>query len=114
MGSDILNGSTAPNAALIFVGLDDWKKRDAPELHADALARKLNAQFQAPEARIFAFGPPPLPGYGNSSGFTLQLQDRSGGSFDQLAAQVKRFMAEAAKRPEIGRLTTTRISHASD
>jgi multidrug efflux pump subunit AcrB len=48
-----------------------------------------------------------LPGYGNSSGFTLQLQDRSGGSFDQLAAQVKRFMAEASKRPEIGRLTTT-------
>ena len=107
-GFNILNGLTASNAALIFVGLDDWKKRDAPELHADALARKLNAQFfRLPEARIFAFGPPPLPGYGNSSGFTLQLQDRSGGSFDQLAAQVKRFMAEAAKRPEIGRLTTT-------
>ena len=107
-GFNILNGLTAPNAALIFVGLDDWKKRDAPELHADALVRKLNAQlFRLPEARIFAFGPPPLPGYGNSSGFTLQLQDRSGGSFDQLAAQVKRFMAEAAKRPEIGRLTTT-------
>jgi len=107
-GFNILNAQTAPNAGLIFIGLDDWKKREAPELKAEALARKLNAQFfKIPEARIFAFGPPPLPGYGNSSGFTLQLQDRSGGSVDQLGAQVKAFMAEASKRPEIGRLTTT-------
>jgi hydrophobe/amphiphile efflux-1 (HAE1) family protein len=107
-GFNILNSQTAPNAGLIFIGLDDWKKREAPELQAEALARKLNAQFfRIPEARIFAFGPPPLPGYGNSSGFTLQLQDRSGGSVDQLGAQVKAFMAEASKRPEIGRLTTT-------
>jgi multidrug efflux pump subunit AcrB len=68
----------------------------------------LNAKLAVlPEALIFAFGPPPLPGYGNVSGFTLQLQDRSGGSLDQLSAQVKQFMAEASKRPEIGRLTTT-------
>ncbi|MBV8275126.1 MAG: multidrug efflux RND transporter permease subunit, partial [Verrucomicrobia bacterium] len=107
-GFNILKGLVAPKAGLIFIGLDDWKKRDAPELHAEALARKLNAQFvRIPDARIFAFGPPPLPGYGNSSGFALQLQDRSGGSFDQLAAQVKDFMAEVSKRPEIGRVTTT-------
>jgi multidrug efflux pump subunit AcrB len=37
----------------------------------------------------------------------VQLQDLSGGSVDQLAAQVQRFIAEASKRPEIGRLTTT-------
>jgi hydrophobe/amphiphile efflux-1 (HAE1) family protein len=107
-GFNILSGQVAPNAGLIFIGLDDWKIRDTPELHSDALVRKLNAQFsKLPEALIFAFGPPPLPGYGNSSGFSLQLQDRSGGSFEQLAAQVKQFMAEAGKRPEIGRLTTT-------
>jgi hydrophobe/amphiphile efflux-1 (HAE1) family protein len=107
-GFNILNGLAAQNAGLIFVGLDDWKKRETPELHVEALVRKLNTQFsRIPEARIFAFGPPPLPGYGNSSGFTLQLQDRSGGSFDQLAAQVRGFIAEASKRPEIGRLTTT-------
>ena len=56
---------------------------------------------------MIAFGPPALPGYGNVAGFTLQLQDRSGGSVDNLAAQVQRFIAEASKRPEIGRLTTT-------
>jgi hydrophobic/amphiphilic exporter-1 (mainly G- bacteria), HAE1 family len=107
-GFNILSGLASPNAGLIFIGLDDWKKRDSSELHAAALVKQLNAKFAVlPEALIFAFGPPPLPGYGNVSGFTLQLQDRSGGSLDQLSAQVKQFMAEASKRPEIGRLTTT-------
>jgi hydrophobic/amphiphilic exporter-1 (mainly G- bacteria), HAE1 family len=107
-GYNILTSLNMPNAALIFVGLEDWKKREAPDLHAAAIAREWNRKFSAlPEARIIAFGPPPLPGYGNVSGFTIQLQNRSRGSVDQLAAQVQQFLAEAAKRPELGRLSTT-------
>ena len=107
-GYNILTGLNMSNSALMFVGLDDWKKREAPELRAAAITRAWNQKFSAfPEARIFAFGPPALPGYGNVAGFTLQLQDRSGGSPDNLASQVQRFIAEASKRPEIGRLTTT-------
>ena len=44
---------------------------------------------------------------GTSRGLPIQLQNRSGGSVDQLAAQVQQFLAEAAKRPELGRLSTT-------
>ena len=77
-------------------------------MHAKALAATWNKKFASiPGARIFAFGPPPLPGYGNVSGFTMQLQERSGGSIDQLSAIVSQVQAAAAKRPEIGRLTTT-------
>ncbi|MEX1116414.1 MAG: multidrug efflux RND transporter permease subunit [Akkermansiaceae bacterium] len=107
-GMNILNNLNVSNAALMFIGLDDWKDREAPELHAKALAKTWNRKFAGiPGARIFAFGPPPLPGYGNVSGFTMQLQDRSGGSVEQLAAMVTQVQAAAAKRPEIGRLTTT-------
>ncbi|RYD23519.1 MAG: multidrug efflux RND transporter permease subunit [Verrucomicrobiaceae bacterium] len=107
-GMNILNNLNVPNAALMFIGLDDWKDRASPELHAKALAAEWNKKFYGiPGARVFAFGPPPLPGYGNVSGFTMQLQDRSGGSVDQLAAMVAQAQAAAAKRPEIGRLTTT-------
>ena len=82
-GFNILTGLNMSNSALIFVGLDDWKKREAPELRAAAITRAWNQKFSGfPEARIFAFGPPALPGYGNVAGFTLQLQDRSGGSVD--------------------------------
>lgn len=107
-GMNILNSLNVPNAALMFVGLDDWDKRQDPKLHAKAIAAEWNKKFYGiAGARVFAFGPPPLPGYGNASGFTMQLQDRSGGSVDQLAGYVDQVMAAAAKRPEIGRMSTT-------
>ena len=107
-GMNILNNLNVPNAALMFIGLDDWKERATPELHAKAIADAWNKKFATiPGARIFAFGPPALPGYGNVSGFTMQLQDRSGGNVEQLAAMVNQVQAAAAKRPEIGRVSTT-------
>jgi hydrophobic/amphiphilic exporter-1 (mainly G- bacteria), HAE1 family len=63
--------------------------------------------YAIPGARAFAFGPPPLPGYGSVSGFTMQLQDRSGGTVDELAGYVQQVVAAASKRPEISRLSTT-------
>ena len=77
-------------------------------MQAKAIAQEWTKKFAAiPGARAFAFGPPPLPGYGNVSGFTMQLQDRSGGSIEQLAGYVQQLQAEAAKRPEIARVSTT-------
>jgi HAE1 family hydrophobic/amphiphilic exporter-1 len=107
-GMNILNSLNVPNAAMMFVGLEDWEERLSPELHASALVREWNKKFQGiPGARAFAFGPPPLPGYGNVSGFTLQLQDRSGGTIEQLAGYVQQLQAAVAKRPEIARVSTT-------
>jgi hydrophobic/amphiphilic exporter-1 (mainly G- bacteria), HAE1 family len=107
-GMNILNSLNFPNAALLFVGLEDWAERKEPALHASAIAREWNRKFYGiPEARVFAFGPPALPGYGNVSGFTLQLQDLSGGSIGQLAIYLEQLQAEAAKHPAIGRISTT-------
>ena len=107
-GMNVLNSLNFPNCALMFVGLEPWEERKSPELSASAITRQWNRKFYAlPGARVFAFGPPPLPGYGNVSGFTMQLQDRSGGSVQQLAGYVKQLTEAAAKRPEIGRISTT-------
>jgi HAE1 family hydrophobic/amphiphilic exporter-1 len=107
-GMNIMNSLNFPNSALMFVGLEPWEERKAPQLHASAIARGWNRKFFGiPGAQAFAFGPPPLPGYGNVSGFTMQLQDRSGGSIQQLAGYVQQLTAAAAKRPEIGRISTT-------
>ncbi|MCF7676234.1 MAG: efflux RND transporter permease subunit, partial [Akkermansiaceae bacterium] len=107
-GMSILNSLNFPNSALMFIGLDDWQDRKSAELHAKQLVAEWNKKFYAiPGARVFAFGPPPLPGYGNVSGFTMQLQDRSGGSVDDLAGYVQQVIKEAAKHPEIGRVSTT-------
>jgi len=107
-GMNILNSLNVPNAGLLFIGLDDWKDRQDPSLSVKAIAAQWNKKFfMIPGARVFAFGPPALPGYGSVSGFTMQLQDRAGGSVDQLAGYIQQVQAAAAKRPEIGRLSST-------
>jgi hydrophobe/amphiphile efflux-1 (HAE1) family protein len=107
-GYNILNSLNFPNAGMMFVGLAPWEERKSPTLHAKALVQEWNRKFAAiPGAQAFAFGPPPLPGYGNVSGFTMQLQDRSGGSIQQLAGYVQQLQAAVAKRPEIARVSTT-------
>ncbi len=107
-GMNIMNSLNFPNAALMFVGLKNWDERKGSALHAKALAMEWNKKFQSiADARAFSFGPPPLPGYGNVSGFSMQVQDRTGGSIDELAKNIKQFLAAASKRPELGRITTT-------
>src|SRR6185503_17014434 len=107
-GYNVLNSLNFPNSAMMFVGLEPWEERKSPTLHANALLQEWNRKFAAiPGARAFAFGPPPLPGYGNVSGFTMQLQDRSGGSIEQLAGYVQQLQQKVAARPEIARVSTT-------
>ena len=54
------------------------------------------------EAQVFAFTPPPIPGLGSGSGFTMMLQDRGGNTPQYLAEQAANFMEAARQRPEIG------------
>jgi HAE1 family hydrophobic/amphiphilic exporter-1 len=105
-GYSLLSGTKSTNAGFIFVTLKDWAERENTALE---LAQKLNGIFymQINEAQVFAFGPPAIPGLGSGSGFTLMLQDRSGGSPVYLAEQSQRFIQAAIQRPEIGSIFTT-------
>jgi hydrophobe/amphiphile efflux-1 (HAE1) family protein len=107
-GMNILNNLSVPNAALMFVGLESWEERAESGLSSSEIAAEWNKKFFAiPGARVFAFGPPALPGYGSVSGFTMQLQERSGGGIKELTEALAKVQAAAAKRPEIGRISTT-------
>jgi len=91
-----------------FVQLKPWHDRKTPETHANGVVAALNREFaqQIPEAGVVAFGPPSIPGLGTGAGFTMELQDRSGGTPEYLAEQAGKFIAAARKRPEIGRIST--------
>jgi HAE1 family hydrophobic/amphiphilic exporter-1 len=107
-GFSLVTGAYSSNMGFFFVQLKPWEERHAPEDHAFEVINTLNRAFaaQIPEAGIVAFGPPAIPGLGTGAGFTMQLQDRSGGSPEYLAQQTARFMEAARKRPEIGRIGT--------
>ena len=85
-----------------FVGLKPWDERKGDDMTSAAILKRLNAQFsQIVEARVFAVAPPAIPGISSAGGFSMMLQDRSGGSVQFLAQNVGKFMAEAKKRPEL-------------
>ncbi len=106
-GYNVLSGVVDSASVTAFVGLDDWKDRTSPQLHVNGILRDVTRKAAAwPEARTIAFGPPPLPGFGNASGFNFMLQDRAGGSVEDLAAMTRTFMAAAQQRPEVARLYT--------
>lgn len=106
-GFSLLTQAYASNNAFFFITLKPWEDRTAPETHSFKVIEALNTKFAGvSEGLAFSFGPPAIPGLGTGSGFSMMLQDRSGGTPEFLAEQTANFMAEARKRPEIGRITT--------
>jgi HAE1 family hydrophobic/amphiphilic exporter-1 len=105
-GYSMLTGSNSTNAVIFFISLVDWDLRENTALD---LVESLNRDFYfaIDEARVFAFGPPAIPGLGNASGFTLMLQDRAGNPPAYLAQQAVRFIQTAREKPEIGSVFTT-------
>ena len=70
-------------------GLTPWEQRTTPETSVKGIQAALNRQLsQLPEGRAFAILPPAIPGFGRAGGFSMMLQDRSGGSIEFLAEQV--------------------------
>ncbi len=107
-GYSMINTAYASNTGMFFVSLKPWEERTEHEEHVFRVMAALNRQFalRVPEATVFAFGPPAIPGLGTGAGFNFMLQDRSGGTPEFLAQQADTFMAAAAKRPEIGRISS--------
>jgi HAE1 family hydrophobic/amphiphilic exporter-1 len=108
VGFSLLTGSMAPNTGFVFVKAKPWKERKDVRERVDNAMQLMNLEFYKgiPEAQIFAFAPPAIPGLGTGSGFTFMLQDRAGRSPQELADMTQTFMTEAKKRPEIGRVSS--------
>src|SRR5262249_6092804 len=101
-GFSMLTGSSTSYSATIFVRFLPWEERTTPETGVRGIQAAINRQLaQLPEGRAFAILPPAIPGFGRAGGFSLMLQDRSGGSVEFLAEQVNRFLDAARKRPEL-------------
>src|SRR5260370_14868543 len=61
---------------------------------------------EVPEANCIAIMPPAIPGLGNAGGFSMYIQDRSGGTVQFLDQNVQNFLAAARKRPELTGVTS--------
>src|SRR5664280_602485 len=108
-GFSLLSYVSSTYNGFFFVSLTPWDERDAKGLDAKTLIDRLNKRFRAeiPEATAFSFMPPAIPGLGAAGGFSLWLEDRTGGSVDFLNENLQKFLEAARKRPEIANVNST-------
>ncbi|MHC1741542.1 MAG: efflux RND transporter permease subunit [Syntrophobacteraceae bacterium] len=108
VGYSMLSGITNTYSGFFFVTLKPWHERKKPEEQYGAIMASLNRRMsQLPQGTAFAFSPPAIPGIGTSGGVTFILEDRSGKDIPFLWENTQKFLAEARKRPELGRVSTT-------
>jgi len=112
-GFSILSGSSHSNVATMFARLDDFDQRAGhPELHADAVIKKLQQRLaQVEDAHIAVFAPPPIRGMSSVGGFKLQIQDRTNAGIDALKNANAELIAKGNQEPGlVGLFTTFRSS----
>jgi multidrug efflux pump len=106
-GMDMLGGGTKPNAGAMFISLAPWEERKDAQLQVKAeIAQTFMSGAQLPEGTVISFAPPALPGLGMVGGYSFMLEDRSGGSLDDLDSISQKFIAAAQQRPEIGSIAS--------
>jgi multidrug efflux pump len=90
------NGS-GENAAMGFVRLKDFDDRTDSRLSASAVQQRASAYFRKiRDAEVFVMMPPAIQGLGQSSGFSMYLQDTANNGRDALTAAAN-TLADNAK-----------------
>ena len=107
-GFDVLTFGVRSNAGVSFVPLKDWSERTTPELDARNLTREFMGMGAAQkDGLVLSFNPPPITGMSTTGGFESFIQDRSGGSVEQLGEKVQAFVRAASQRPELAGVQST-------
>ena len=105
-------GGRGQNAGLAFFTLRDWSERSGEQNHVRAIASRMMARFaNYKDAAIVAFPPPPIFELGNTTGFDVVLQDRTGVGHDRLMEARNHLLALAAESPV---LTAVRANGLDD
>ena len=108
VGFSLLSFVRTSYNATFFVTFKPWDERTTRAQQFQVLKTNLNREFsKLPQAVVFGFSPPAIPGVGTAGGFTFLLEDRSGSDVQFLAKNVNTFLEATRKRPEIGSVNTT-------
>jgi HAE1 family hydrophobic/amphiphilic exporter-1 len=98
-GYSLLTETAGASYGMGMVNLKTWDQREqnVNELIAEYTERTSHIKG----ADIQFFAPPPVPGFGNASGFEMRLQDRSGGDLGNMATVTEEFLKALNDRPEL-------------
>ena len=101
-------GLNYTNAATFFITLKGFDQRTGPGMRAQDLVAASAARFASEtEGLVFAFNPPPIQGLGARAGFTMELQQRGGGTVAELAETGNSFITAAEASGQVTGLRGT-------
>ncbi len=101
-------GVTGQNTGQGFMNLVDWDTRKGAENSADAIAGRANKALSAiRDAQVFVLVPGAIRGLGDTSGFSMHLQNRSGLTRTDFAAARDQLVAAASASPKLASVRLT-------
>jgi HAE1 family hydrophobic/amphiphilic exporter-1 len=105
-GFNMMTDGSGASFGMSTINLKHWDHRKESVDEVIALLEQKTRHIK--DATIQFFPPPAVPGYGNASGFELQLLDKTGSGDLQKAAMVtEQFMSDLRKRKEIKNVFTS-------
>jgi hydrophobe/amphiphile efflux-1 (HAE1) family protein len=104
-----LDGSTfspASNSGIMFLRLAEHEDRRGKGESAAELAGALTGAVAGAEdsAQVFFLSPPPVPGLGNGSGFSMMVEDRGGAGYEALQGATFAMMGGAQQSKEVAQV----------
>ncbi|SHG76095.1 hydrophobe/amphiphile efflux-1 (HAE1) family protein [Chryseobacterium arachidis] len=103
-GLNMLNFSISSSSGVFMIKLKKPKERAAITEIAGQLQGALS---EIKEGSFFVLGMPTVPGFGNTSGMELVLQDRTSGSLTKFNETANAYMGALMQRPEIAMAFST-------
>jgi HAE1 family hydrophobic/amphiphilic exporter-1 len=114
-GFNVSNGAAKSNSGTIFCQLKPWSQRNTTEQQVPGIIEvmlKRIAKSGIKNAKVVVMQPAPIPGIGQSAGFSFQIEQRNTNddvhAFEKV---VRKFVAEANKNPAISRAVSYYSAH---
>ncbi len=99
-GYSLVTEGAGASFGMVMLNLKPWEDREDSD--RDVVRKLTESLGYIKDADIQIFPPPAVPGYGNSSGFELRIQDRTGrNNLNDLDSVAAYFVEQLNKRPDI-------------
>jgi HAE1 family hydrophobic/amphiphilic exporter-1 len=114
-GFNVSNGAAKSNSGTIFCQLTPWSQRKTASERVpgiiDVMFKRI-AKAGLLDAKVVVMQPAPIPGIGQSAGFSFQIEQRNTNddvhAFERV---VRKFVSEANKNPAISRAVSYYSAH---
>jgi multidrug efflux pump len=107
-GTSVIQNANGSNFGTMFVVLDEFKHRHAPDLHGTTILSKLRTEYfkRIESAAVTVFPPPPVDGLGSAGGFKVMIRDRAAQGLTPLQNAADAVVAAGNQTPGLVGLFT--------